>query len=300
MRVLALRSVPAACALIYAAAAASAACPPQGWPLQRLQELKAQQWKIDDDEERTRLANELLDCLRDPNPLLRDEIAFEALSAWLRGGALTQATARELGARLLDAMLITDNAGFGAPFAALALAEVARVDRLGAIWTPEERLGVIDAAVGWMKSISDYRGFEPGAGWRHAVAHGADLLMQLALNPVLDRAALDRILEAVASQVLPSSGHAYLHGESERLVRPLVFVARRGLHSEAEWTAWFGRIAAQVRADANRPTTLANLARRHNARGFFYPLYVAVQESNDAEIRKRLLPGLVAAVRALN
>ena len=25
----------------------------------------------------------------------------------------------------------------------------------------------------------DYRGFETGAGWRHGVAHGADLLLQL-------------------------------------------------------------------------------------------------------------------------
>ena len=42
-----------------------------------------------------------------------------------------------------------------------------------------------------MKSMLDYRGFVPGAGWRRAVAHGADLLMQLALNPAVERTQLD-------------------------------------------------------------------------------------------------------------
>lgn len=278
---------------------ARAACPPEGWQLTRLQSLKAERWKLDDEAERTRVATELLDCLGHHDPVLRDDLAFEALSTWLRGGALTLATARELGTRLVDMMLLPDAAGFGAPFAVLALAEVARVDRLSAIWTPEERQGIVDVAAQWMRSINDYRGFEPGAGWRHAVAHGADLLMQLALNPALERAQLDRLLDAVASQVLAASGHAYVHGESERLVRPVVFIARRGLHNEAEWTAWFGRIAAAARGDG-ATTTLAGLARRHNAKAFFYPLYAAMLEGNDVETRKRLLPGLVAALRALN
>lgn len=286
--------------LSTSAATTGAACPPEAWPLARLQALKAQAWKIDDEEERTRLAFELLDCLRHPDPVLRDEIAFEALSAWLRGGALTRASARDLGARLVDALLLPDSAGYGPPFAALALAEVARVDRLGAIWTPEERAGIVDAAVGWMKSVQDYRGFDAAGGWRHAVAHGADLLMQLALNPALDRAALDRLLDAVASQAMPASGHSYIHGESERLVRPVVFVARRGLHGEAEWTAWFGRLAAAAKPAPGAPTTLAGLARQHNAKAFLYPLYAALVESNDPEARRRLMPGLLAAVRALN
>ncbi len=50
---------------------------------------------------------------------------------------------------------------------------------------------MVDAAVAWMKSVQDYRGFEPGAGRRRAVAHGADLLTQLALNPAVERTQLD-------------------------------------------------------------------------------------------------------------
>jgi len=275
------------------------ACPPEGWPVDRLQSLRAAQWKLDDDAERARVAGELVECLGHPDPELRDALAFEALAGWLRGGSLTLATARELGVRLVDRVLLPDTAGFGAPFAVLALAEVARVDRLSPIWTPEERQGIVDIAAQWMRSITDYRGFEPAAGWRHAVAHGADLLMQLALNPVLDRAQLDRLLDAVGSQVMAANGHAYVHGESERLVRPVVFIARRGLHTEGDWSAWFGRLAAAAAQPAGQPTTLAMLARRHNLKAFLFPLYAATLESNDAEARRRLLPGVVAALRAL-
>jgi hypothetical protein len=49
--------------------------------------------------------------------------------------------------------------------------------------------------------VSDYRGFDDKEGWRHGVAHGSDWLMQLALNPALDRGQLDQMLAAIATQV---------------------------------------------------------------------------------------------------
>jgi hypothetical protein len=45
--------------------------------------------------------------------------------------------------------------------------------------------------------------------------------------------------------------------------------------------------------------TQAGLARRHNTQAFVQVLYVMVRESNDATLQQRLLPGLVAALKAL-
>ena len=100
------------------------ACPPEGWTAERLRTLKAAQFKVDDNEQRSQLAVGLLACLRSPDPALRDGIAFEAISAWLRGGQLSGATARELGTQLRAALVQPDEAGFGPPFAALALAGI--------------------------------------------------------------------------------------------------------------------------------------------------------------------------------
>jgi hypothetical protein len=99
--------------------------------------------------------------------------------------------------------------------------------------------------------------------------------------------------------VLPPGTHSYVFGEGQRLMRPVFYIAARGLHDTAFWTAWLGRIAAAAAWPVGQPISLAALSRMHNARGFLWPLYAAVQESADPALRDRLLPGLQAALRAL-
>ena len=110
-----------------------------------------------------------------------------------------------------------------------------------------------------MTTLGDYRGFDASEGWRHGVAHGADLLLQLSLNLALDRAQLDAILAAIASQVMPATGHFYIYGEGDRLMAPVFYIGRRGALSTAEWSEWFARLSAR-RPKAGRGD--AGLARR--------------------------------------
>lgn len=283
--------------LASAAALAQPACPPLDWPTAQLEALKTSQWRLDDTERRIRLANELLPCLASPDPSLRDGIAFEALQTWLRRGELSTDTSREIGAKLLAGLSAPDPQGVARPFAMLALAEVIRDDRLRGVWTPPERDAALTRVVDAMRAINDYRGYEAGIGWRHGVAHASDALMQFALNSALTREQLDRILAAVASQVMPP-GHAYIHGESERLARPVLFVARRGVYSSEEWHQWFGKLAS-ASFKKGEPVSLTSLARVHDVKGFLMPLYIAVQEGGPPELREKVMPGLVAALRAL-
>ncbi len=273
-------------------------CPPDQAPKDALRALAAAQWRLDDDRERAPLALALLPCLASPDPELRDDLALGALTQWLRQGQLSASLARQLAEHALQVLAAPDGQGLDAPFAALLLAEVARVDRLQPLWSGAERERVLTAAETFVSLTRDYRGFDSKQGWRHAVAHGADLLMQLALNPVLDRTQLDRILQAVAAQATPDA-HFYVFGEGERLARPVIFVARRGLHSAQEWTAWLGRIALAGVPERATPASMAALARLHNAKALLLPLYASLQESGDADMRERLLPGLTAALRTL-
>jgi hypothetical protein len=84
----------------------------------------------------------------------------------------------------------------------------------------------------------------------------------------------------VAAQVTPDDGHAYIHGESERLARPVVFVAARGLHTPAEWTAWFAKLAepAPLAAWSDAFSSEAGLAQRHNLLGFLRAVLVSGEE----------------------
>lgn len=181
----------AAAILLAASTAAGAACPPPQAPREQLRELAARHWFLADDAARQSLALALLPCLGAPDPVLRDEWAFTALSTWVRAKALDAGTLRQIGERALTMMQAPDPLGFAPPFAALTLAEVARADRLHAVWSAPQRQVVVVAAAKFLRETRDYPGFDDSEGWRHAVAHGADLLMQLSLNPMLDRSQLD-------------------------------------------------------------------------------------------------------------
>jgi hypothetical protein len=286
--------------LVLAAPVAHAECPPAGWDAERLQALKADKFALADAKQRNALARGLLDCLASPDPMLRDGIAFEAWAYWLRGDALDAETRRLALARLQAAIdpARRDDPGFLQPFSALVLSEVARTDRKQAWLTPAERGALVEAAARYVESVRDYRGFVAGEGWRHGVAHGADLLMQLALNPALDKSQLDRLLAAVAAQVAPA-GQAYVFGEPERLARPVLWTAARGLHSEAEWMQWFAQVAQAPEGGWDGVFNDAQgLQRRHDVRAFLLGMYASARDSENAGVQK-LLPGLRAQLDAV-
>ncbi|MFA5941637.1 MAG: DUF2785 domain-containing protein [Sinimarinibacterium sp.] len=289
-------------AAVLIAPAYGASCPPAGYSRAQLVALKATGFEIADDARRQTLALELLDCLDNPDPSLRDGIAFEAYYTWLRAERIDLGTRRELLNRLLGMLdpTMPDRAGFRRPFAVLALAEVARTDRIAPWMEDLERNTVLNRGVDYFESLRDYRGFDAREGWRHGVAHGADLLTQLALNPAFGKPQLDRLLAALASQIMPPGEHAYTDGEPERLARVLLVAAQRGLHTAEDWDAWFRRLLepAPDLPWAQAYTSRAGLSRRHNLAAFLFATYVNARESNSPGV-EALLPGLRTAIKAL-
>jgi len=277
---------------------ALAACPPEGSTRESLQAMKMLRFAVDDGEAREALALGLVDCLGDPDPAMRDGIAYEALSDWMRAGALDTDALRALRDRLYAVVDGREGDGFARPFAALVLSEVARTDRVSPWMAPAERNRMIDKAASYLETVQDYRGFDDKDGWRHGVAHGADWLMQLALNPALDRTQAGRILAAVAAQAVPESAHAYVFGEQGRLVRPVVAVARHGLLSDADWTAWFGALPPRLGEAELAYADGDWLARRHDLVTFFTSLYLEADQSAEERVRA-LKPPVVAALKTV-
>lgn len=271
-------------------------CPPTGQTKESLQALKALKFTVPDAGERLALAEGLLACLGDPDPELRDGIAYEALTQWLRAGDFDTDALRKLRDALYASLDSDDAGGFKHPFAALVLSEVARTDRVQPWMTPVERAAMVERAARFLQSVDDYRGFDDEQGWRHGVAHGADWLMQLALNPALERTQLDAILAAVAAQVVPESAHAYVFGEAGRLARPVLYIAKRDVYSDADWQAWFASLVPRIGDAEQAYIDEAWLARRHDLMAFFKSLYLEADQSEDAQIM-RLKPAIVAALK---
>lgn len=280
--------------LVATPALARDRCPPTGYDRARLEALKAAEWAIADERERREFAQALPACLASPDPFFRDGVAFEGLSHLLRARQLDVATQTALINDVLPRLESRDRRGFEAPFAALVLAELVRAERLNPHFTDDMRADVLERSLAYVSRVRDYRGYDEREGWRHGVAHGADLMLQLSVSQSTARDDLIRIRDAIATQIAPE-GHFYIYGESERLARPILFMAQRGLITEAEWTAWFATLPGDTGAMF---ASQAGLARRHNVTAFLQVIYLNARLSQNTE-DDALLPGAEAALRAM-
>jgi hypothetical protein len=289
--------------VLASAAMGEATCPPSDYSRAELLALRDKQFRIENEAERNALAVALLPCLKATDPKLRDSIAFEALSTLMRGKKITPATATEILNTLIPwlANKSVDSAGVAQPFAALALSEIARMDRIDSFLSDDQRKAFIAQSVHYLNSVRDYRGFDERIGWRHGVAHGADLMLQLALNEKVGRAESERILDALATQIVPHNAHFYVYGESERIARPVFYIARRGILDSEWWQSWLAKVASPAPYSewAAVYESQAGLAKRHNTATFLNALHVYVIEANDPVAKAQLLPALSAAIKQL-
>ena len=81
----------------------------------------------------------------------------------------------------------------------------------------------------------------------------------------------------------------------ERLARPIIFMAQRGLITEEEWTAWFARFPT---GGDEIFASQAGLARRHDVNAFLQVIWLNARLSESAA-DDVLLPGAEAAMRAM-
>jgi hypothetical protein len=194
----------------------------------------------------------------------------------MRGQRLSNETIHALYAGLVEQLGNSDDpGGFRRPFAALILSEIARTDRLGNTLTPAMREELVLRAADYLANVRDYRGFSATEGWRHAVAHGADLVLQLVLDPHIDAGQIERLMAALALQVAPPGEVFYIYGEPDRLARAVYYAHARELVGEPYWLQWFAGISDPRPLEnwAAAWTSQEGLARRHNTRAFLLALH---------------------------
>ena len=297
---LAFRLLPFTLAITLAAAPAFAECVPEGWTADELAALREGGFKLEDAARRDALAVALVDCLGDTDPVLRDGTAYEGLASWMRAKSLSPETMATLLGKLQPGLTDAggDPAGVRQPFVALVMSEVARTDRVEPWLTPEQRASLVTDAAAYLAGVRDYRGFIDGEGWRHGVAHGSDLALQLAVNPAIERAQLDQLLAALRAQVVAADGHAYIHGEPGRLARAVFYIAQRKVHDAAFWKAWMADVAAPgpLGEWGKAFSSEEGLARVHDTRAFLHAMLALVDGTDDFKLRERLQPAVMEAL----
>ncbi len=279
--------------------AATAACPPAGVTRSDLHALQSSKGQVDDHGKRQVLAIGLVGCLSDPDPELREGTAQPAIGTWIREQKLDVATLHSLRISQLAAMRQHDTVGLAQPFAALVLADLVSADSAKPFLNESELGEIVRAGTTYLRGLRDYRGYDQKEGWRHAVPHVADLMMQLARHQGVGKKDQQMILEAVATQLYAAGSQSppqfYQFSEGSRMARAVFYLAQRSDMTAAEWEAWFGTfVITPEERIASKPELFA---RRHNFKNFLMPLYILLVETKDAAQRERVLPSVAKALK---
>jgi hypothetical protein len=249
------------------------------------------------------LTAELTTLLGSTDPVERDEIAYPILATWIGAGVYD-----DLLAGLGDGMAagLTQGLGevgtasvFRRSFSALVLAVCINRDNAASLLPGGKLLEWGDLATGWLVRERDARGFVPGQGWAHAIAHGADVLDELAGSPHFRLNELTVLLDVIADRVLEPTNVVWTSGEPDRLAVAAMSVFRRRLVPLRVIEPWLARIAAAAtdRGPADRDPFLTT----GNPEAFLRALHLQVALAPEpVGIRADLLLSIVDVLRTTN
>jgi len=181
--------------------------------------------------------------LASPDPVLRDEVAYTAAERWiLRERLLSPSELRRLldqwGRNLGQGLGESGNDGvFLRSFSALCLSVVAASDLSAPFLAPAEVRTFFDQMIDYLERERDLRGYDREHGWRHSVAHTADVLKFLARNPKLGAGTDARLLAAMRAK-LEAADAVFAWGENQRIAQALHAAVRRDDADPAVLEAW--------------------------------------------------------------
>lgn len=173
--------------------------------------------------------DELVGLLDDPDPEVRDGTSFTLLATWVDRGDLDERLGVLVG-RLVDrleAPPVHPDAVLGRSFAALVLAVCAAHDATARVVPEALHARWVTTLVEWYPTEQDTRGHDLRLGWVHAVAHGADVLGELAVHPATGPTDAVRVLDALVTRTVDGPSPGWRHGEPDRVALAVLAVLGR-------------------------------------------------------------------------
>ena len=267
------------------------------------EQVRANGLKVPDDRPLADLTAELTTMLGDPDPAVRDGIAYPTLCTWVRDGVYD-----DLLEGLGDGMAAGLQVGLGEDgtdtvfrrsSSALVLTTCVERDNAAHLVPGDTMVRWGDRIAGWLVREQDLRGFVPGKGWAHAVAHGADALGALAGSEAVGQMELTVVLDVLADRLLAPTPYHLVHGETDRLAGASMQVLRRGLvglEVLEPWLTRLGRSAQPHRLDGEDPYRVSGNAQSY-LRALHLQLALAPQPPPN---RSDLLLVLIERLRESN
>lgn len=216
------------------------------------EQVRANGLQVPDDRPLAELTAELTEMLGDPDPDVRDRIAYPTLARWIGQGVYDDLL-EGLGDGMAAGLAVglgedgTDTV-FRRSFSVLVLAECIERDNAEHLVPAGTMVSWGDRIASWFVRERDLRGWVPGKGWAHATAHGADAIAALAVSDAIERLELTVLLDVVADRLLLPTEHFLTHGEPDRLARATMRVLRRNLVGLEVLEPWLARLGQAARA----------------------------------------------------
>lgn len=214
------------------------------------EQIRASGFRLPGDRPLDDLTTELVQMIGDPDPDVRDGIAYPVLATWVEegvyddllagfGDGVSEGLFTGLGEDVTDSVLRRS-------FSALLLAEAVLRDTKTKVVHSDAIFRWGDRAASWFVRERDLRGFVEGRGWAHAVAHGADLIGALARSHHFGRLELTVLLDVVADRLLTPTTYRLHHGEDDRLAFAVMVVLHRNQVGIDVLEPWIERLAAAL------------------------------------------------------
>ncbi|MCP3422152.1 DUF2785 domain-containing protein [Nocardioides pinisoli] len=195
------------------------------------------------------LTAELTTMLGSTDAAVRDGTAFPALATWIERGVYD-----DLLAGLGDGMVAGLAVGLGETgtdtvfrrsFSSLILATCMERDNEQHLLPGAKIMEWGDHAATWFLTERDTRGFVPGKGWAHTIAHGADTIGALAGSPHLAGPEHAVLLDVLAERVLQQpADEPLVCGEPDRIAAAVMQVLRRNTLGLDVLEPWVHRLGA--------------------------------------------------------
>lgn len=261
--------------------------------------------KVPVDRSLVEMTEELTRMIGDPDPDVRDGIAFPTLATWIEEGVYD-----DLLVGLGDGMTHGLDYGLGLPqddsvfrrsYSALVLTECIDRSTTAGLAGPEVVLRWGDRLMSWLAREQDLRDFVPEKGWAHALAHGADALAALARSPYVGRLELTVILDVVADRLLADTDALWVSGEDDRLALATMQVLQRNVLDLDVLEPWVARVAAGAQFRGRTSTSTSPFRVIGNVQAYLRSLHLQLAlGTQHPAVRTDLLLVLIAHLRRTN
>lgn len=230
---------------------------------------------------------------------LRDGLIYNVLARWMTRSVLDPEQIRRIWSMLLDEEHLFFGLGekesdsvFMRSFSVLLLAVVVYAHRQTPFMSGKEVGRTLEAVLEHMRREQDRRGFVPGKGWAHAIAHNADTVDELALCEEVSADQLAEIL-GVLFEVLTTGETVYTHQEDERITTAVMSIWGRGLIEASQFEAWLAQFPPLTKEMAPIPEAYY---RQINSKHFMRSLYHRARKAPEASGLFQILEGMIDEV----